>query len=130
MAAALAVAWLVGTKNQDPKTLGALPAGIATTGAALAIAFTTLVGFTWCVRNLVLHMQAWLPGRIEVAPFAPATELSRDPADLTLAFRRQLATLQLQAPTPVPGAAPRRRVTSSTSSGTGAWTPATCSRRC
>jgi hypothetical protein len=104
----VALAYLSGSRADKPRNEGErILDGVSSPGIALAIAFAALVFAAWCLRHMLLHRLAWRPGRIEVARFTAGSKLTEgDPEDLTIFFRRQLATLRLQAPTPVPGAAP------------------------
>ena len=73
---------------------------------ALAIAGAALVHAAWCVRHLILHWLAWVPGRIEVTAFTAGTPLTDANVErLTISFRQRLMNLHLQSPDPVPGAA-------------------------
>ncbi|HET9765380.1 MAG TPA: hypothetical protein VFS60_00960, partial [Thermoanaerobaculia bacterium] len=107
-------AWLFG--NTPPKDPDTLIESLATTGhtpaVALALACAGLIHAVWCVRHLFLHKLAWWnAGPIEVRTFAEDTPLSNASAEqLTVDFRQRLMRLHLQAPTPVPGAAPQGRM--------------------
>src|SRR4051812_31231830 len=108
-AALLALAWVVGRRSpgRPDSTFEAMLNSASRPGAAIVLAFATLVLAAWSLRHLVLHGLAWLPGRIEVGQFAVGSNLTGGDAEqLTISFRRRLATLCLQAPTPVPGAKP------------------------
>jgi hypothetical protein len=107
-AALLVLAWLVGRESPaHPHGVEAMLDSASSPGAAIVLAFAALAVGAWSMRHLVLHWLAWLPGRIEVAQFAVGSELTgADAEQLTVSFRRRLATLRLQAPTPVPGATP------------------------
>jgi hypothetical protein len=104
----VALAYLIGSRADTPRNEGErILDGVSSPGIALVIAFGALVFAAWCLRHMLLHRLAWRPGRIEVARFTAGSKLTdADPEDLTIFFRRQLAKLRLQAPTPVPGAAP------------------------
>jgi hypothetical protein len=106
-------AWLLGHKPaDDPKDIGQtlLKAG-HTPAVALAIACAGLLHAVWCVRHLILQWLAWNGGPIEVRTFTEDTPLTQSSADqLTVDFRQRLMRLHLQAPTPVPGAAPQRHM--------------------
>lgn len=104
----VALAYLIGSRPNEPSNEGErILHGASSPGIALAVAFGALVLAAWCLRHMLLHRLAWRPGRIEVARFTAGSKLTDgDPEDLTIFFRRQLAMLRLQAPTPVPGAAP------------------------
>jgi hypothetical protein len=115
LAAAIALiavaAVLLGVKpDDDPDNLGeALVKAGHTSAVALAIACSGLLHAVWCVRHLILHQRAWNGGPIEVHTFTEDTPLTVASADqLTVDFRQRLMRLHLQAPTPVPGAAPQR----------------------
>ncbi len=104
-------AWLLGhTPAEDPNDIGQtlLKAGHQS-AVALAIACAGLLHAVWSVRHLILHQRAWNGGPIEVHTFTEDTPLTQASADqLTVDFRQRLMRLHLQAPTPVPGAAPQR----------------------
>src|SRR3954451_4533102 len=104
----VALAYMIGSRADRPHNDGErILDGASSPGIALAIAFGALVFAAWCVRHMLLHRLAWRPGRIEGARFTAGSKLKdADPEDLTIFFRRRLAKLRLQAPTPVPGAAP------------------------
>lgn len=103
-------AWLLGRKPPEtPATFfGAVLKAGNSPAVALAIACAGLLHAAWCVRHLILHWLAWFPGAIEVRTFTEDTPLTQASADqLTVDFRQRLMRLHLQAPTPVPGAAPQ-----------------------
>jgi tetratricopeptide (TPR) repeat protein len=105
----VALAYAVGRKSpKDPSGIpDAVVAAASSPGTAVATAFGLLVLGAWFLRHLCLNRLASKPGRIEVTGFQAGTRLTdADVAQHTIKFRRQLATLRLQAPTPVPGAAP------------------------
>ena len=110
LALMVAAAWLLGRtapKHPHPIWAAILKAGNSP-AVALAIACAGLLHAAWCVRHLILHWLAWFPGAIEVRTFTrdtPLTEASEE--QLTVDFRQRLMQLHLQAPTPVPGAAPQ-----------------------
>ena len=106
-----AVGYLAGRPKPKPEDTAAPVAAIlhavAQPGVAAAIVAAALLHAAWCVRHLILHWLAWRPGRIEVATFTAGTPLTdANLEQLTLAFRRRLMTLHLQAPAPAVGAAP------------------------
>jgi hypothetical protein len=102
------LAFLVGRDPGTPDNAGdALLLAGSSPGISVAIASGALVLAAWCVRHLALLSLAWRPGSIHVAEFTKAAANMDAPAEqLTMDFRRRLATLQLQSPTPVPGAPP------------------------
>jgi hypothetical protein len=103
-------AWLQGRKPPDKidSFLDAVLATGHTPAVALVIACAGLLHAVWCVRHLILHKLAWNAGPIEVGTFTQDTPLSdASPEQLTVDFRQRLMQLHLQAPTPVPGAAPQ-----------------------
>ena len=80
---------------------------VSSPGLALALAFGALVLGAWSFHHLALHWLAWRPGSIQVSEFTAGAQLSDANAEqLTMLFRRRLATLQVQSPTPVPGPPP------------------------
>ncbi|WP_156028382.1 hypothetical protein [Candidatus Solirubrobacter pratensis] len=98
----IAIGMLAGSEPDFPL----LKAAAGPAVAAVLIA-AVLLHLAWCVRHLILHWLAWRPGQIEVATFTAGTPLTAaDVEQLTLAFRRRLMTLHLQAPAPAVGAAP------------------------
>jgi hypothetical protein len=101
------LAYLIGrdVKGSPDGTPDAVLTAASSPGVAVAIAFGAVVLGAWCCRHLVLHWLAWWPGSIHVAEFKSATP-DVDVEDLTMTFRRRLSSLQIQSPTPVPGAAP------------------------
>jgi hypothetical protein len=104
-----ALAYLVGRDSPaKPANAGdAILLAGSSPGISVAIACGALVFGAWCVRHLALLSLAWRPGSIHVSEFTKGAEDMDAPADqLTMDFRRRLATLQLQSPTPVPGAPP------------------------
>jgi hypothetical protein len=104
-----AVAYLIGRERPaKPATaLQAMLVAASSPGLALALVFGALVVGAASFRQLALRWLAWRPGSIQVAEFTAGSSLTYANAEeLTMHFRRQLATLQLQSPTPVPGAAP------------------------
>jgi hypothetical protein len=107
-AALAGLAFLVGRVPDEPGNTGeAMLLAGSSPGISIAIACGALVLATWCVRNLALLSLAWRPGSIHVSEFTKGSDGLEAPADkLTMDFRRRLATLQLQSPTPVPGAPP------------------------
>src|SRR3954454_2922054 len=111
--AILLAAWLLGRgPSGHPDTFFAtvLTAG-HTPAVALVIACAGLLHAVWCVRHLILHKLAWDAGPIEVRTFTEDTRLTNASAEqLTVDFRQRLMRLHLQAPTPVPGAAPQGRM--------------------
>jgi hypothetical protein len=103
-------AWMLGRKPPETTStfFGAVLKACNRPAVALAIASAGLLHAAWCVRHLILHWLAWFPGAIEVRTFTrdtPLTEASEE--QLTVDFRQRLMQLHLQAPTPVPGAAPQ-----------------------
>src|SRR3954470_18583250 len=102
------LAYLIGRPNpKAPDTLDAILTATSSPATAVAVAFGALVLGAWGIRQLLLQWLAWRPGRIEVGEFTEGTTLTDANAEqLTARFRGMLARLQLQAPTPVPGAAP------------------------
>jgi hypothetical protein len=103
-----ATGYLVG-RSKPAKPTGVVETLAAVVGrpaVALAIACAALLHAAWCVRHLILQWLAWWPGRIEVTTLTTATPITAANAEqLTLVFRQRLMALQLQSPTPVPGAA-------------------------
>lgn len=103
------LAYLVG-RDSPPKPASAFDAMLlaaSSPGPAIALAFGALVLGAWSFRHLSLHWLAWRPGSIQVSEFTAGSPLSDASAEqLTMNFRRRLATLQVQSPTPVPGAPP------------------------
>jgi hypothetical protein len=106
-AALLELAYLVGRKSpENPSAVEAVRVAASSPGIALTTACGALLLGACCLRRLALHRLAHRPGRIEVAQFTAGTQLTDvDLEKLTVGFRRRLATLCLNAPTPVPGAA-------------------------
>ena len=105
----LLLAWVVGRtpSRRATEPLDAMAVAASAPGAAIVLAVGALVLAAWSIRHLVLQYLARRPGRIEVGRFAqPARLTDADAEELTIRFRRLLSTLRLQAPTPVPGAAP------------------------
>ena len=105
----LLLAWVVGRtpSRRATEPLDAMAVAASAPGAAIVLAVGALVLAAWAIRHLVLQYLARRPGRIEVGRFAqPARLAEADAEELTIRFRRLLSTLRLQAPTPVPGAAP------------------------
>jgi hypothetical protein len=87
-----------------------IPEGILQTatkpGVAIVLAFLALTGIALCVRQLLTKWAVWWPGSIEVGAFDAGGNMSdADALRHTMRFRHHLATLRLQAPTPVPGTA-------------------------
>jgi hypothetical protein len=107
LAVLVELGYLIGRdKPEHPK---GVPDGVllaaARPGVAIAIAFGALVLLAWCSRRLALHALAWWPGGIHVEDFATSAR-GVNAEELTTTFRQRLATMQLQSPTPVPGAPP------------------------
>ena len=94
----VALAYLIGSRADKPRNEGErILDGASSPGIALVITFGALVFAAWCLRQMLLHRLAWRPGRIEVARFTAGSKLTdTDPDDLTISFRRQLATLRLR----------------------------------
>lgn len=70
------------------------------------LAFFLLVLCAALARGLLLRILAWWPGSVEL-DFESETKLSSATVDeLTARFRDNLSQLQLQSPTPMPGARP------------------------
>jgi len=105
----LAAAWLLGRTPGSSDTIpGAILKACNKPAVALAIACAGLLHAVYCVRHLILHKLAWNAGPIEVRTFTADTPLADASAEqLTVDFRQRLTQLHLQAPTPVPGAAPQ-----------------------
>jgi hypothetical protein len=105
----LLLGWLVGRTpaRRATEPLDAIAVAASSPGVAIVLAVGALVLAAWAIRQLALQHLARRPGRIEVGRFAePARLADADAEELTIRFRRLLSTLRLQAPTPVPGAAP------------------------
>jgi hypothetical protein len=103
------LAYLVGRHSPpDPNSsFEAMRLALSRPGLAVPVAFGALVLAAWCIRHLTLNWLAWRPGSIQVAGLSHGCDAHEaDVEQLTMYFRRRLATLQLQSPTPVPGAAP------------------------
>ena len=102
------LAYLVGRRSPDKPstTLDAMLVAASSPGLAICLTFGALLLGAWSARNLALLWLAWRPGSIQVSEFRVGTPLSEANAEqLTMLFRRRLATLQIQSPTPMPGAA-------------------------
>ena len=105
----VALAYLVGRNSPaTPRTnAGAVLLAASSPGISLALACGALILGAWCCRHLALLWLAWRPGSIQVSEFTAGSNLADAKREqLTMQFRRWLATLQLQSPTPVPGAPP------------------------
>jgi hypothetical protein len=103
-----ALAYLVGRRSptKPSTTLDAMLVAASSPGLAICLTFGALLLGAWSARNLTLLWLAWRPGSIQVSEFSVGTPLSEANAQqLTMLFRRRLATLQIQSPTPMPGAA-------------------------
>src|SRR3954468_20001763 len=103
-----ALAYLVGRHSPDPPatTFGAMFQTLAAPGLAVCLTLAGLLLGAWSLRHLQLHWLAWRPGSIQVSEFTVGSPLTDANAEqLTMLFRRRLATLQIQSPTPMPGAA-------------------------
>jgi hypothetical protein len=72
------------------------------------VAFALLAVAAWCVRRLWLERLAAKPGQVFIPVFAADSDLAKkvDPVNVTAQFRQRFASLRIQAPAPVPGAAP------------------------
>lgn len=102
------VAYLVGRHNAAPPTttFGAMLMAVSSPGLAVFLTLAGLLLGAWSLRHLQLHWLAWRPGSIQVSEFTLGSPLTDANAEqLTMLFRRRLATLQIQSPTPMPGAA-------------------------
>ena len=102
------LAYLVGRRSptQPSTTLDAMLVAASSPGLAICLTFGALLLGAWSARNLMLLWLAWRPGSIQVSEFTVGSPLSEANAEqLTMLFRRRLATLQIQSPTPMPGAA-------------------------
>jgi tetratricopeptide (TPR) repeat protein len=102
------VAYLVGRHNAEPPTttFGAMLMAVSSPGLAVFLTLAGLLLGAWSLRHLQLHWLAWRPGSIQVSEFTLGSPLTDANAEqLTMLFRRRLATLQIQSPTPMPGAA-------------------------
>ena len=103
------LAYLVGRDSPGtPKTPpDAVLLAVSSPGISLALACGALILGAWCFRHLALLWLAWRPGSIQVSEFTARSDMpAPEREQLTMQFRRRLATLQLQSPTPVPGAPP------------------------
>ena len=102
------LAYLVGRRSpaQPSTTLDAMLVAASSPGLAICLTFGALLLGAWSARNLMLLWLAWRPGSIQVSEFTVGSPQSEANAQqLTMLFRRRLATLQIQSPTPMPGAA-------------------------
>jgi hypothetical protein len=107
-AALCALAYLVGRRSpvEPAGTLDAMLLAASSPGLAIVLTFGALMLGAWSYRHLALHWLAWKPGSIHVSEFtlgSPRTAANAE--QLTMLFRRRLASLQIQSPTPMPGAA-------------------------
>lgn len=102
-----ALGYLVGRSHPLHKTtaIDSILVAASRPGAAIALAFGAIVLGALCLRQFTLLWLAWRPGSIHVSDFSAGCALTGATAEqLTMQFRRRLATLHLQSPTPVPGA--------------------------
>ena len=102
------LAYLVGRRSppEPDGTLDAMLVAASSPGLAICLTFGALLLGAWSLRHLMLLWLAWRPGSIQVSEFTVGTPDSEaNAAQLTMLFRRRLATLQIQSPTPMPGAA-------------------------
>jgi tetratricopeptide (TPR) repeat protein len=75
------------------------------TGAVIALVL--LGGAAWCLQRLWIEWLAWRPGQVVIPVFTEGSTLKdANAVHLTSQFRQRFASLRLQAPAPVPGAAP------------------------
>jgi hypothetical protein len=103
-----ALAYLVGRRSpaKPEGTFDAMLVAASSPGLAICLTFGALLLGAWSLRHLTLLWLAWRPGSIQVSEFTVGTLQSEANAEqLTMLFRRRLATLQIQSPTPMPGAA-------------------------
>ncbi|MGZ6636461.1 MAG: hypothetical protein ACXVII_26490 [Solirubrobacteraceae bacterium] len=109
VAALAALGYLIGRSHplHETTAVDSMLVAASSPGAAVALVFGALVLGALCLRQLTLLWLAWRPGSIHVSDFTAGCTLTGATAEqLTMEFRRRLATLQLQSPTPVPGAPP------------------------
>ena len=108
VAASASLLYVVGRPGPEKPatTFDAMLVAAASPALSLCLAAAALLLGAWSVRQLVLNWLAWLPGSIHVSQFTLGSPLTDANAEqLTMLFRRRLATLQIQSPTPMPGAA-------------------------
>ena len=125
-----ALAYLVGRRSPTTPstTLDAMLVAASSPGLAICLTFGALLLGAWSARHLTLMWLAWRPAASRSRSSRVGSPLSEANAEqLTMLFRRRLATLQIQSPTPMPGAA--APATSSTCSIAAPPTRATCSAR-